>query len=119
MNNFIIIAFSLGFGLFIYLLIVSILKQFKKTEINTKKRLDSLSKEKTIMEEEIEKIRTRKKRFTKVKVSQKFSKDLITSGISLRPEEFVVVWICLAIIPGILMYFLNLHILSILAIVLS
>lgn len=117
MNNIMLIIFALSFGIFTYLLSVSILKQLKKAEINTQKRLDSLAKEKTLMEEEIEKIRTRKKRFTKVKVSQRLSKDLITSGITLRPEEFMVVWVCISIIPGVLMSIFNFHILSIVAVV--
>ena len=62
MDNIVILAFAGSFGLFIYLLSVSILKQVKKVDINTQNRLDSLTNEKSLMEEEIEKIRiTRKK----------------------------------------------------------
>ncbi len=117
MNKLMIGAFALGFGIFTYFFIVSIMKGLKKTEINTNKRLDQLAKEKSLMEEEIEKIRVQKKRFTKVKVSQQFKKYLITSGIKLRPEEFVVAWIAAAFLPGMLMSFLGFHIISVIAII--
>ena len=118
MSTYLIAFFAMGIAIFIYLIFVSTAKLMKKTEINTRKRLENIFKEKTIIEEEIEKIRVRKKRFKKVKVSQQFKKDLIVAGISLRPEEFVIFWIALAFVPGMLMTFLGFHMVSTLVVVL-
>lgn len=118
MDNILLIVFLLGFSIFTYIFVVSILKNIHRVEINTKKRLDNILKEKSLIEEEIEKIRTKKKRFTKIKVSQKFRRDLVISGISLRPEEFMVMWIVIVIAPVLVMSILRLHVLSILAVAL-
>ena len=54
MSTYLIAFFAMGIAIFIYLIFVSTAKLMKKTEINTRKRLENIFKEKTIIEEEME-----------------------------------------------------------------
>ena len=60
-------------------------------------------------------VKIKKKRTARAPVSRAFANELSNAGIKMRPEEFLTVWFCAALLPSGILIFMGAHIVSAIA----
>lgn len=107
-----ILLLTASISLFIYLIAIILLSLTLKDKINLKQRLQSFSG-KTDLYKPVHKAKQQKSR---IPVSKVFTEELISAGIRMRAEEFLVLWFMGIIIPAGLLSIFNAHIITIIAV---
>ncbi len=105
------LTISAGLFVFFAMLFVLSLLLRHKIEINTRVKMlfgDMEAIERPTRE------RKQKKR-ARLPISQVLVEELSSAGIRMRPEEFLLVWAFLAIVPGVIMIIAGIHSISIIA----
>lgn len=98
-----LIALVISAAAFIFLLVVIIMSSFQKSRIQVEHQIKGLAGEKK--ERKSKGLKQRKKK-SRIPISRVFAEELSTAGIRMRPEEFLIMWVCLTLIPsGILILF--------------
>jgi tight adherence protein B len=88
---------AISVGLFVFLLVTILLTMASRSRILVDKRLKDLSGT-DIASEAVK--QERKRRTSRIPVSKVFANELSNAGIRMRPEEFIVLWLCIATIPA-------------------
>jgi len=111
----VMLALSAGVMLFgIFLLVLSIAMRHQVAVADRVKMLAG-TEERAVKTETFEDKQKKKK--TKLPVSKMFEEQLSMAGISMRGEEFLIIWIGLIIVPALFMILLDANIISTIAIV--
>ena len=109
----IILASSAGLLAF---LIITILMAFSMQErIALNARLSEMAGETS----DSKPVKIKKNRSAKTPVSRAFANELSNAGIKMRPEEFLTVWFCAALIPSGIMIFVGINTISAAAVFLA
>lgn len=95
-----------------YCVILMILNVFFKRKFNLYSRLNALKTVGTEEETRIHRRKAKKTKFSFLHVPQKIKSDLITAGIKLQPEEYLMIWICASIMPALLVLAISGNILA-------
>lgn len=108
-----ILAVSTAF--FVFFITIIILTLTKKDRFQMKQRLQEISGK----ENEPRPVHSKKKQeHRKSPISKVFAEELSSTGIRMRPEEFLFIWILLTIVPGGIMMLFGTHPITVLAVVL-
>ena len=107
-----ILAVSTAF--FVFFVTIIVLTLTKKDRFQIKQRLQTI----TGKEEQSRPIRNKKERRRKSPISKVFAEQLSSTGIRMRPDEFLIVWIFVTFVPGGIMILFGTHPITIFAVVL-
>ena len=107
-----ILAVSTAF--FAFFITIIILTLTKKDRIQIKQRLQTI----TGKQDTPRPVRNKKERHRKSPVSKVFAEQLSSTGIRMRPEEFLTIWIFATVLPGGILMLLGTHPITIFAVVL-
>lgn len=98
------ILLAISASVLAYCLAVMILGRVFRRSINLNSRLNALKTVGTEEETRIRRRKVKKSKFSFLHVPQKIRADLITAGIKLQPEEYLMMWICASILPALLAF---------------
>lgn len=113
----VLIFISISAAIFVYLIIM--LLSGRSSDLKIKKRLSYLAQESNLDSVHDDVIREKQKRATEGKsrlISQKMTDSLALAGVELNAGEYLVVWACAALLPGVVMTLLGKNILSVLGV---
>lgn len=110
-----LIIMTISFGLFVFLITIIIISALTKNRILINNRIDNLTSgnEQKILIPSVKKKKTRR-----LSVSKVFAKELSVSGIRMRPEEFLILWLISSLLPCIVLIIAGFHPISITAVTL-
>jgi len=100
------IILAITTGLYLFLFSVAILSLGRRDRLRVEQRLKDLIQEDNDIRQPI---RIKKKRQQRIPVSRTLANQLIAADVRMRPEEYLVLWILSALIPGFLLFALSLH----------
>jgi tight adherence protein B len=107
-----IILLTTSVGIFVFFIAVIIFAFASKNEIKVNNRIKELSGEKT---DKAPLRQKQSKKKSKLTVSKAFAEELSTSGIRMRPEEFLILWLFVSFLPAVIMILLGVHPITIVA----
>jgi tight adherence protein B len=70
-------------------------------------------------EEQIRPIRNKKQKRSRIPVSRVFAEELSSAGVRMRPEEFLILWLAAALVPGGLLMLVGAHPITMLAVAIT
>lgn len=100
-------------GLYVLMFLIVILSILSRDRKYVESRLKELEQQDQLIARQV---RARRARRRRIPVSQALANELISADIRMRPEEFLVMWIMLAILPAGMAFLLNAHPITILAV---
>ncbi len=93
--------FLISSVIFIYCLVQIFLAGVIKEKLRVEKRLYVLKQNQSVMEKQSRELKLKwQQRLRFLYISQSMKKDILLSGIKMRPEEFVLVWILIVFGPA-------------------
>ncbi|MDD2533146.1 MAG: type II secretion system F family protein [Eubacteriales bacterium] len=98
-------------GLYLFLFSLVLLSMMVRDRRLVERRLRELVREDLAHDRPVKIKRTQRNRLP---ASQALANELITADIRMRPEEFLVIWILLTLVPASLLFLMNVHIITIL-----
>lgn len=96
------VAFVLIMGVLIYQIVLTIFNIRENGKFKTKRRIIFLKNAYSSVEPGKIVINEQKTFFSFIKVTENFRKRLVSAGIKLKPEEYIVAWFVSAVLPTIL-----------------
>lgn len=102
-------------GLYLFLFSIALLSMLARDRKRVEQRLKELVREESISDRPI---KIKRVQHTRLPASKALANELITADIRMRPEEFLVLWIILTLLPASLFFLLGAHPITVLAIAL-
>jgi len=104
-------------SVFIYCIVRSVLLLFNQKTLKVQERLIEIGTDTSKERQRRQRIK-KKPKLTYIYISQSLQNDISLSGVKMRPEEFVLGWLFLAIAPAILFYTITENVIGSIALVL-